>query len=62
MNHRARKNALGDWFREISALLAVFPWLDMALERKSMDWKFVIQAGFAALIFLVIGLLLMEDE
>lgn len=47
--HDARK-AVADWFLEVSALLAVFPWLDQLVfhPKGTFDWPLFLMATCAA--------------
>jgi hypothetical protein len=56
-------NAFGHWLLEVSALLAVFPWLDQIIHgEKPFDWHIF---GWSIALVLILGgtgLLLVRDE
>lgn len=61
----ARWQAIAAWLMEVSALLMVFPALDLFLERMrgaAVDWLYAV--GFLALawVFLMVGLMLTRGD
>ncbi len=59
----SRLNALGHWLLEVSALLAVFPWLDQVIHaEKLFDWHLFGWSIAVALILLGAGLLLIREK
>jgi uncharacterized membrane protein YozB (DUF420 family) len=55
--------ALGEWFRELSALLAVFPLVDqLVLDGVIVKWMLVSICMSLALIFLLLGLILPKED
>jgi hypothetical protein len=59
----SRLSAFGHWHLEISALLAVFPWLDQVIHaEKPLDWHILGWSMSLVLILLSAGLLLVRDK
>jgi hypothetical protein len=58
----ARWKAVGEWLLEVSALLAVFPWLDQVINKKPFDWQLFSLSILSVLILGGIGLYLIRGE
>jgi uncharacterized membrane protein len=59
----ARLKALGEWFLEVSALLAVFPWLDQVVHQAtSFNWRLFFLSISLVLILGGLGLYLVRGE
>ena len=62
MNLRdVRLDATGHWFLEVSALLAVFPWLDQILNNaRPFNWGLLSWCAVAVMILSAVGLVLLR--
>lgn len=62
----ARRRAVAEWFLEVSALVFVFPALDLVMTflggSGSMRWGLVLLFGAITLIFLGAGVFLIREE
>jgi quinol-cytochrome oxidoreductase complex cytochrome b subunit len=59
----ARINAIATWLLEVSVLLAVFPWLDQALDSsKPFNWKILFWSWILMLLFLGLGVYCIRDK
>ena len=60
-NHNSHRAAFGEWLREVSALLVVFPVIDQLVDESSrirFNWWVAVIPWCFGLIFLVLGIAL----